>query len=690
MANGQVSLRSELEDRDSESLKSVLRLLESKPDTKRLKINASGQGPTVQFVSSGRGGSGLTVGEAKEAVRMELKDRVEGRRQNLAGIEDPPTEAPISETSNMEPGERMQLPQRDPRTTSTLTTEGALPGERMALPVGIRGDIPLTAGVGAAAPRVQSRPQGAPSVPQSDRAPGQDFGSAGGQPTLTLGAPTTPMQGAPTTSGQPQASGQPQQSPQARPQTQGPSTMSMLNTALRGAGSGLLQLDPGKATTGQTLLAAGLGASQARRSQQIAQQIAKQTGIPPQLVRRSIESDPSGTLSAVAEQAQAARDSATRQRLLTPLIAGIQDRAQMTGGGVQQGKVAQRANRLQQIEIAATAAGQKDVASLARRMRKSLEDQLPEGDDLFSQVSFEMFGRQPNTPEETRRVRERVAQIEARQAGSEKRAELAAERNQPISPRAADVLGLDVSRAPTPGELRRNGQFVPTDKQLDELQELKTSVRTASSTAQNVIQDLDQESFGAPGILARSVSSIADQASAIGSLLNVKAAPEVTDPSTYNDTFRDLQLAGDQNARLRSAITSLAFQAAAASGQEGRSVSDRDVRRFIEEIGGSTGSARQFRFTLRSFVERLNRNFRERVKVLTGGIDPGQGALPGGIDDPISEMNQQELDTFFRTMAPSVASKSAGQITEQDAQESLLSSEELNRIIERQSKLSEK
>jgi len=103
----------------------------------------------------------------------------------------------------------------------------------------------------------------------------------------------------------------------------------------------------------------------------------------------------------------------------------------------------------------------------------------------------------------------------------------------------------------------------------------------------------------------------------------------VLDPSSYTDTFDRL---GIENRRIQGLITSLAFQAAAASGQTGRGVSNRDIERFIGEIGGQASDPRAFRATLMDSVERAARNFRTSYETRTGNPyegDLGVSRLPG-------------------------------------------------------------
>lgn len=130
------------------------------------------------------------------------------------------------------------------------------------------------------------------------------------------------------------------------------------------------------------------------------------------------------------------------------------------------------------------------------------------------------------------------------------------------------------------------------------------------------------------GRAASVVNNLQQEGKAVARSLGVEFDEDMLDPSKHKSTFDDL---GIQNQRMRSMITSLAFQSAAASGQSGRSVSDRDVRRFIEEIGASAADPRAFAQTLNDVASRTARNFKTNYEVRTNEAfedDLGLSNLP--------------------------------------------------------------
>ena len=115
--------------------------------------------------------------------------------------------------------------------------------------------------------------------------------------------------------------------------------------------------------------------------------------------------------------------------------------------------------------------------------------------------------------------------------------------------------------------------------------------------------------------LARGASMVNDlqrEAIAIANQFDIQFDDGALDPSSHDAAFDRL---GIDNARMRGIITSLAFQAAAASGQTGRSVSNRDIERFIGEIGASSSDPRAFAATLVDVTNRVERGFLNNYEV---------------------------------------------------------------------------
>lgn len=114
------------------------------------------------------------------------------------------------------------------------------------------------------------------------------------------------------------------------------------------------------------------------------------------------------------------------------------------------------------------------------------------------------------------------------------------------------------------------------------------------------------------------------EAQAIGRFMGIDT--DVYTPSQYNDTFRELGIKSDV---LKSLYTSLAFQAAAASGQSGKDVSNKDVERFLKQVGGGGSDPMAVLRVLQSTTNTINDSFQNEHKQLYKGKE-----YPGDLHKP--------------------------------------------------------
>ena len=105
------------------------------------------------------------------------------------------------------------------------------------------------------------------------------------------------------------------------------------------------------------------------------------------------------------------------------------------------------------------------------------------------------------------------------------------------------------------------------------------------------------------------------EAKALGRSFGIESEKvnELTSSGTYDGAFRELAIDGS---RIQGLITSLAFQAAVAAGEGGSKLSNKDVERFIVEIGGNASNPEAFRASLVDVMERSVRNFKTKYSVL--------------------------------------------------------------------------
>lgn len=168
--------------------------------------------------------------------------------------------------------------------------------------------------------------------------------------------------------------------------------------------------------------------------------------------------------------------------------------------------------------------------------------------------------------------------------------------------------GSTVTRLGTPqGAV---GDVIP--QTLDsKMRESEGAVRSFNDTASRVIEMVkanpDINTFAAQ--LGAMGAGALQEAGAIARFLGVPR--ETFDPGQYQTVFKQ---AGIENAAIQSLITSLAFQAAAAGGQSGRDVSNRDVERYISQIGGSYSDPAAFLRALQETITGVNREFSNRYE----------------------------------------------------------------------------
>lgn len=155
-----------------------------------------------------------------------------------------------------------------------------------------------------------------------------------------------------------------------------------------------------------------------------------------------------------------------------------------------------------------------------------------------------------------------------------------------------------------------------SSKDSSKLKEAQVATRTFISTGKDAIEMVDQypdiNTMVAKG--SALYNNVMQEAKAIERAIGAEE-DNALDPATYDNAFNEL---GIQSDRMRGLITSLAFQAAAASGQVGKSVSNKDIERFIQEIGGSSADPEAFKATLTDVMNRTDRNYRTRHKVYAG------------------------------------------------------------------------
>lgn len=154
-----------------------------------------------------------------------------------------------------------------------------------------------------------------------------------------------------------------------------------------------------------------------------------------------------------------------------------------------------------------------------------------------------------------------------------------------------------------------------TKKDFEKLREVEIATTNAITNAYR-LQDLireDPDALTATGRMVSIARAMANEAEAVARTFGVEIPEGLNDAARYASTFETL---GVDNARARGMITNLAYTAAAANGQTGRGVSDRDVKRFIERIGGGYMDPQARDAVLDDFIEEIAEAYKVRHSVI--------------------------------------------------------------------------
>ena len=117
--------------------------------------------------------------------------------------------------------------------------------------------------------------------------------------------------------------------------------------------------------------------------------------------------------------------------------------------------------------------------------------------------------------------------------------------------------------------------------------------------------------------------------------------PSVLDLGTYDSTFEKL---GIKSNVLKSKFLDLAYIVAAARGQTGRALSDRDINRFIEILGTGTGDYKTVIATLTDLQQRLSEEYAIEHNAFANQYD-GIDLVPNDyILKPIGEYRNEKGD----------------------------------------------
>lgn len=176
-----------------------------------------------------------------------------------------------------------------------------------------------------------------------------------------------------------------------------------------------------------------------------------------------------------------------------------------------------------------------------------------------------------------------------------------------------------------------------TSGEAEKLRESEIATTNTLESAIDLIELIKEggpEALSSPGMFASTVLSLRSQTTGFAKQFGVitdkfeSGADTTTADSKAEGIFVKLGVSATINAQIKSVIVNLAFAAAAASGQTGRSVSDRDYERFVKELAAGAADPGIFISVIEKFSERINRNFQTRYRVISRDIKGVEKSAP--------------------------------------------------------------
>lgn len=218
------------------------------------------------------------------------------------------------------------------------------------------------------------------------------------------------------------------------------------------------------------------------------------------------------------------------------------------------------------------------------------------------------------------------------------------EETAPIPTAIANLIGVDQNM--TLAEAREAGISIPRAQVTEKLQLQQTDVQSLIRESRELIGQITgrPEVLSAAGGIASAVNSLRSTATGLvrsaGIDVTVDGENATVDQLLNEENYADaLQELGITNAQVRSRLIGLAFAAAAAAGQTGRGVSDRDIELFIRRIGDSADPA----VTI-NVLKNLNREADSRFQ---DSVENAVGRRPPSLQQAAARSSQQQLQEIL-------------------------------------------
>lgn len=221
----------------------------------------------------------------------------------------------------------------------------------------------------------------------------------------------------------------------------------------------------------------------------------------------------------------------------------------------------------------------------------------------------------------------------------------------------ANLAGLPADM--TLAEAREQRIAIPDDVVIRQLQGQKTAAQSLMRRVDELAQTIvgRPEVLSAPGAIVSAVNSTVEAGKGLVRLLGAPitvndetaTVEDLLNPAVYEQRLTGL---GYANAQVQSLVVSVAFAAAAAEGQVGRGISDKDVDRFILQIG-KNADPDIFTRILANVGRESDVRFQDAVFNAVGKRPPSlreeaaqleAGRLGEIMTKPLGELTSEEID----------------------------------------------
>lgn len=161
-----------------------------------------------------------------------------------------------------------------------------------------------------------------------------------------------------------------------------------------------------------------------------------------------------------------------------------------------------------------------------------------------------------------------------------------------------------------------------TDKTKKEIVDLEVNYKNIVDTGNQVLSLIDEGGEGAvdtAGKVAQGITGITSTLTGLAQNFGVDISKFESGASADERVAKAESILGKASgvsAQIRSALVDLAYAAAAANGQTGKAVSDKDFENNLRQLGSGSGGMKNFKSTLISFLERNQSKFKNKHEAL--------------------------------------------------------------------------